>query len=113
MRRQTNDMRPKNLRPCTAVNWIGLLLVSYALFTPRQAVAVGNWTALATNAPGPVGLLLLLSDGTVMAQKAGGNAGSANWYRLTPDIHGSYNNGSWTTIHAMNYLRTYCSSQVL
>jgi hypothetical protein len=38
---------------------------------------------------------------------------SSNWYRLTPDIHGSYVNGTWTTLAAMHDARLYFSSDVL
>lgn len=51
----------------------------------------------------------LLGDGTIMVQNGGGNA----WYRLTPDIHGSYANGTWTTLSSMNSTRLYNSTQVL
>jgi autotransporter-associated beta strand protein len=54
--------------------------------------------------------MLLLSDGTVMAADA--NTSDA-WYRLTPDIHGSYAKGTWTTLQPMAYTRLYFSSQVL
>jgi hypothetical protein len=73
-------------------------------------MALGTWTPLAHIAPGSVDLMLLLSDGTVMAQQAGV---SSNWFRLTPDIHGSYVNGTWTTLASMHDNRLYFSSQVL
>lgn len=69
----------------------------------------GTWTALANYAPGGIGTMLLLTDGTVMAQNGSGNA----WCRLTPDIHGSYVNGTWSTLTPMNYTRLYYSSDVL
>ncbi len=69
----------------------------------------GTWTPLVHAAPGAVNLLLLLSDGTVM----GANAGNTSWFRLTPDIHGSYASGTWTSLNPMNYFRLYFSSQVL
>jgi hypothetical protein len=52
--------------------------------------------------------MLLLPDGTVM----GANGGNA-WYQLTPDIHGSYINGTWTTLAAMHDTRLYYSSDIL
>jgi hypothetical protein len=54
--------------------------------------------------------MLLLPDGTVMAA---GGPGLTNWYHLTPDSHGSYASGTWTTLTPMNYPRLYYSSQVL
>ena len=41
---------------------------------------------------------LLLTDGTVIVSDCG-NLG--NWYKLTPDITGSYANGTWTQIATM------------
>lgn len=50
-----------------------------------------------------------------MAQQAtsGASSATANWYRLTPDIHGSYINGTWSTLSPMNFTREYYSSAVL
>jgi hypothetical protein len=69
----------------------------------------GTWTPLAHPSPGTVNLMLLLSDGTVMAA----NAGGSSWFRLTPDIHGSYANGTWTSLNPMHDARLYFSSVVL
>ena len=86
----------------------GMLAVC-ALWLPGRAAAEGTWTALANLAPGGVETMLLLSDGTVMAQNGGGTA----WYRLTPDSTGSYVNGTWTSLASMHYSRLYYSSDVL
>src|ERR1035441_2757254 len=67
--------------------WLGVLLVAWALSIPGRAMAVGTWTPLTHTAPSSVDLMLLLSDGTVMVQRSNT---SSTWYRLTPDIHGSY-----------------------
>jgi autotransporter-associated beta strand protein len=80
-----------------------------SLLFPLQAKAVGTWSALANQAPGGVSLMLLLSDGTVMCQ----NSGGTGWYGLMPDIHGSYVNGTWTTLAPMHDSRRYYGSQVL
>jgi hypothetical protein len=69
----------------------------------------GTWTPLANSAPGAVNLMLLLSDGTVMAQ----NGGGTDWYQLTPDSHGSYVKGTWTTLAPMHDTRLWYSSDVL
>lgn len=91
-----------------------LLLVVCTLSVHRQAMGVGTWTNVVQLAPDQITLLLLLSDGTVMAQKSGSATnGTTNWYRLTPDTHGSYINGTWTTNAAMNYSRQFYASQVL
>ena len=72
----------------------------------------GTWTPVANFAPSGVGTMLLLTDGTVLAQ-GGWGAASTIWHRLTPDIHGSYVNGTWSTVAPMNYTRLYYSSAVL
>jgi len=90
--------------------WLGVLLAVGGLLIPWRAMAVGTWTPLTHTAPSSVDLMLLLSDGTVMVQRSGI---SSNWYRLTPDIHGSYVNGTWTTLAAMHDARLYFSSDVL
>ena len=98
----------KNLRvrlPLVCV-WVALLMIS--LCWPQRVDAAGEWTKLARPAPGPVNLMLLLSDGTVMAQ----NTGGTTWYRLTPS-NGSYVNGTWTTRPSMTSSRLYYSSTVL
>jgi hypothetical protein len=74
-----------------------------------MAQAEGTWVPLANQAPDYINLMLLLSDGTVMAANAGGN----DWYRLTPDIRGSYVNGTWTSLASMHYTRLYYSSDIL
>ena len=85
------------------------MLVAWGLLFPGRTMAAGTWTALSSSAPSFVQLMLLLADGTVMAQNVGGNA----WYRLSPDIHGSYVNGSWTTLASMHNTRQFYSSAVL
>ncbi len=94
------------------LGWIGLLSLGLTLLTPWSALGLGSWTTVVQAPPNQVGLehMLLLSDGTVMAQQAGN---SPNWFRLTPDLHGSYINGSWSTLKPMNYSREFYTSAVL
>jgi hypothetical protein len=68
-------------------------------------------TNLAHRAPGGAQIQFLLTDGTVLVQ---GNQGQ-NWSKLTPDINGSYVNGTWTQVASLpsNYDPTYFASQVL
>ncbi len=72
----------------------------------------GTWTPLTNMAPAQISLSLLLSDGTIMCQPPD-NAGSPDWYRLTPDATGSYVNGTWTRLASMNFGRLFFQSQVL
>src|SRR5713226_10733732 len=89
---------------------VALLALLIGVLAPWRAAAVGSWATVVKHAPNAVELILLLSDGSVMAQQQGI---SANWYRLTPDIHGSYVNGTWTTLKSMHDPRLYYSSAVL
>ena len=75
----------------------------------------GTWLAV-TAAPAGVCNPLLLTDGTVIA----GDCGTAgNWYKLTPDINGSYSNGVWSQIASLpaingtQYAPLYFASAVL
>ncbi len=70
----------------------------------------GTWAT--TTAPGNVGLALLLSDGSVLAQKG---PGFSNWFRLYPDSSGHYTTSSqWTAnVAAMPDNRQFFSSDVL
>jgi hypothetical protein len=52
----------------------------------------GTLTPLAHRAPTGDEVGFLLTDGTVLVQ--GGN--DSDWYKLTPDINGSYLNGTWS-----------------
>lgn len=53
--------------------------------------------------------MLLLTDGGVMCQESGGRG----WWRLTPDQHGSYVNGTWSALASMAHSRLYYASAVL
>jgi hypothetical protein len=82
------------------------------LMLPSLAVAEGTWVKVLQKVPGGLGTMLLLSDGTVMAQ-GGANQATNTWYRLTPDSTGGYANGTWTTRTSMNYSRLFYTSVVL
>jgi len=97
-------------------SFIPMLLIIFA-FTNKQSEAQGTWTPL-TNSP-PIynlGVMLLLTDGTVMVKGDTcqcDSIGSTYWNKLTPDIHGSYVNGTWSSIDSMHDSRVYFTSQVL
>lgn len=77
---------------------------------PASSFAAGTWAPLTNFAPNFTGTMLLLSDGTVMVLSA---ADTQTWFKLTPDIHGSYLNGTWTTLAPMSISRLYFASEVL
>src|SRR5579884_700896 len=83
-----------------------------------RELLTGTWTTLATPSPdaGGLGNMVLLSDGSVMAQggEFDGNGTSNTWYKLSPDASGSYvNNGGWANLTSMNVTRRFYASNVL
>ncbi len=95
-----------------------LLLIIAGLFFENIS-AQGTWTPLVNKTPvvdGGVMVMLLLSDGTVMAKTdscRSDTTATSTWAKLTPDINGSYANGTWTTIAPMHDTRVYFASRVL
>ncbi len=87
-----------------------LLLMMLAAAGVADAATV---QPLVQQPPSPVGLPLLLTDGTVMFQDAMGS----RWWKLTPDATGSYLHGRWTALAsfpaAWNYAPYAFASAVL
>lgn len=69
----------------------------------------GTWGPLAHQPTFGASTMLLLTDGTVMCQ----NSGSNQWWKLTPDINGSYVNGSWSALANGPNAPLYFASAVL
>jgi hypothetical protein len=82
----------------------------------KAPFVAGSWTKVIANPPTTHGVahLQLLTDGSVLAQDSGCDATSP-WYKLVPDVHGSYVNGTWRTIAPMptGYNPLYYGSAVL
>ncbi len=98
----------------TTVNWKKLiasavLALTLACGMAPSARAAGTWTTLTNAPPETIGLMLVLTDGRIMAQGTQDNT----WYALTPDATGSYANGTWSTLAPMQYQRLFFTSQVL
>lgn len=84
---------------------LSLLAVAFA---SAGTCSAASWS-LVTPAPSSIGTMMMLPDGTVMAQ---GNPFNT-WYRLTPDAQGSYAGGTWTARAPMSMQRLYFASHVL
>jgi len=69
-----------------------------------------SWTPLSRAAPQGIGTMLLLTDGTVMAQSS---TFYDTWFRLTPSSTGSYADGTWTELAPMRTPRLYFASEIL
>jgi len=70
---------------------------------------MGTWQPLSNPPTFGASTMLLLTDGAVMCQEAGGK----NWWRLTPDSSGDYVNGTWSPLAPMKNTRLYYASAVL
>jgi len=76
-----------------------------------QSAPAQTWTPV-KNVPNiGAGAPILMLDGTVLIH----DADAIDWYKLSPDIKGSYANGTWTKLasSASNYGPLYYASQVL
>lgn len=78
----------------------------------RALLVSGTWTQVVAP-PARVGTMMLLPNGTVMAQGGGGDNTSNRWYNLTPDSSGSYATGTWRPLASMHTARLYYASNVL
>jgi hypothetical protein len=83
-----------------------VLLLAFTSISQAQTL-----TNLVHQPPGGAFLSFLLTDGTVMCQ---GNSDS-DWWKLTPDISGSYLNGTWTRLASLQsgYVPSAFASAVL
>jgi hypothetical protein len=102
-------MKIQNGRVASNAGWVVSLLIACVLMRPGLLMAAGTWTPVASPAPDKIGLMLLLSDGTIMCK------GSSNaWCRLNPGGTGGYTNGYWTTdIPMMSHARDLFASDVV
>ena len=76
-----------------------------------QTPAARSWRPLANTATFHAAVPQLLTDGTVMVQELD----SESWWRLTPDITGGYEHGTWAQAASMasGYSPLYYGSAVL
>jgi hypothetical protein len=95
-----------------------LRMLGFATLVLLAAVAMSSaqsWQPLAHQPSFTAGQALLLTDGTVMVHHEDPNDGFSDWWKLTPDINGSYVNGTWTQLASLasNYGPLFFASAVL
>lgn len=106
-----------------------LLIFSLAILLVMQLTAAAQtWQTLVNPPPvpeiidpqynydlGPGGASnpILLTDGSVIIQNANPYAADGEIFKLTPDINGSYLNGTWTQLATMPYVEAAPSQAVL
>jgi hypothetical protein len=96
------------LNVCRLGQFWPLAIAINGLLVANTSEAAGTWTSLASSPPVGVNNCILMSDGTVL-----GMNGAGQCVKLTPDIHGSYINGTWSGLATMNNSRLFFSSQLL
>src|SRR5579871_1351312 len=91
------------------------VFVTLIVFTAGVIAGAQSWQPLTHQPNFTAGPMLLLTDGTVMVQHQDINGGHSEWYKLTPDINGSYVNGTWSQLASLasNYGPAYFASAVL
>lgn len=91
----------------------GLATVMMFLLILSAAASAQKWQTLNNAAPDNMGAMVLLTDGRVLVHAEQTNP--ANWYILTPDINGSYVNGTWKQVASTpsGYAPLYFASAVL
>src|SRR5579884_160516 len=87
--------------------------VRLQLQTLEDRCLLSTWTPLSNMPADYVGTMMLLPNGTVMAQGQGNNGVSNTWYQLTPDATGNYAKGTWSQLASMSLERLYYASNVL
>lgn len=108
--------RRRRGRYCAAVLLLAAALGLGASAGHGAAAATGPWQRLRNEPPFSPGAMYLLTDGTVLVQDQGpGNDGTGDWWRLTPDSHGSYVDGTWSQAASLpsGYSPLYFASAVL
>jgi len=83
----------------------------------RESKASSPWLGLTNAPPFSPGEMFQLTDGQVLVQEenASNAAGTSNWWVLTPDSSGSYQNGTWSQVESLppDYAPQYYASAVL
>ncbi|HTV64522.1 MAG TPA: hypothetical protein VMD98_02900 [Bryocella sp.] len=78
-----------------------LALSVFVLICAAVVASAQTWTPLNNQPSFAAGTLHLLTDGTVLVHHEDGNSGYSDWWKLTPDINGSYVNGSWSQVASL------------
>ena len=94
------------------------LLPTFAIALASVVLGAGQlsaqkWQPLQDQPTFQAGTMLLLTDGTVLVHEEPRNG--QNWYKLTPDIRGSYVNGTWAKVASLpsGYSPLFFGSAVL
>lgn len=107
-------MLRQNATSFKLVGLLSILVLTCASLCSAKSpasVTAPSWTPLKNQPNFSAAQPLLLTDGTVICQEVL----TRNWYRLTPDHHGNYIDGTWTQLASLpaGYAPLYYASAVL
>jgi hypothetical protein len=90
-------------------------LAAIALLSAAAIAGAQSWQPLTHQPSFTAGHALLLTDGTVMVHHEDPNDGFIDWWKLTPDVNGSYVNGTWLQLASLpsDYGPLFFASAVL
>ncbi len=77
-------------------------LAALVVCTAAGMLSAQSWQPLTHQPSFTAGTALLLTDGTVIVHREDPNDGFSEWYKLTPDINGSYVNGTWSQLASLS-----------
>ena len=116
----TNEHTSRSLPSLLAILLAGLMILGLFGIADAQ-----TWSSMTNAPPVSFGAMMLLTDGRVLIHEEP-NCGSPQppgcagndytaWYTLTPDINGSYLNGTWTQVASLpgGYAPLFFASAVL
>lgn len=110
---------PRQHFPVLAMGAGAALALAMIAPTIQGAAAPGKWQKIANKPAFNTDTALLLTDGRLMVHEYGdprnNGQGANNWWAFTPDINGSYQNGTWSKLASMSsdYGPLYFASAVL
>jgi hypothetical protein len=92
-----------------------LAFAATVLLSAAGVAGAQSWQPLTHQPNFTAGHALLLTDGTVMVHHEDPNDGFSDWWKLTPDVNGSYVNGTWSQLASLpsDYGPLFFASAVL
>lgn len=92
-----------------------LALCTCAIVVMTVFAGAQSWQPLTHQPSFTAGHAMLLTDGSVLVHHEDPNDGFSEWYKLTPDISGSYVNGTWSQVASLpsDYGPLFFASAVL
>ncbi len=112
MRKATRNQKNRRAETRGRFSYLRSFSLALILLISQRSIAqTGTWTAVKNLAPQQsAGLMLVLTDGRILCQNIA--SGTTGWMILTPDVKGSYANGTWSTTGSNIQEHLFGASQV-